>query len=68
DLHQDPLGTSIVQKTAIGWIISEPIGIALCNANKVQVSHCISECNTNSLLRKFWEDEEIPQQFLKKNN
>ncbi|KAH0948090.1 hypothetical protein HN011_006766 [Eciton burchellii] len=38
-------------------------GIAPCNADKAHISLCISECDTNSLLRKFWENEEIPQKL-----
>jgi hypothetical protein len=42
-------------------IISDPTNIAPRNADKAQVWLCISESDTNSLLRKFWEDEEIAQ-------
>ncbi|KAH0950383.1 hypothetical protein HN011_010011 [Eciton burchellii] len=30
---------------------------------RFKLSFCISECDTNTLLRKFWEDEEIPQKL-----
>jgi len=70
NLRQNSLSDiSTVQKTALDWIISDPTGIDPCNADKVQVSLCISKCDTNSLLRKFLEDEEIPQKlFLKEED
>jgi len=40
------------KETAIGWIILAPTSIASHNVNKAQVLHCISECDTNSLLHK----------------
>jgi len=57
DLHQGPLGTRL--ESAIDWIVFGPRSIASRNADKTQVSHCISECDTNSLLRKSWADEKI---------
>jgi len=57
------------QKSVIDCIISGPTHIALRDTDKAQVSHCISECETNSLLRKFWKDEEILQKlFLKEED
>jgi len=38
-------------------------GIAPYDADKVNVSLCITECDINILPRKFWEDEEIPQKL-----
>jgi hypothetical protein len=64
DLRQGPLGTPTAQKIAIGWIIFSPTDhIGLDNADKVQVSLCISKCDTNTLLCKFWEDKEILQKL-----
>jgi hypothetical protein len=45
-------------------VISGSTGITPCNADKAQVLLCISECDTNTLLCKFWEDEEIAQKLL----
>jgi hypothetical protein len=59
DFHQGPLGLPTVQKTTLGWIISSPIDIASRNMYKVQMLHCIFECNTDSLLQKSWADEKI---------
>jgi len=53
---KDLLGMPTAQRTAFGWII---MGLAPRNADIAQVSHYISDGDTNSLLRKFWEDEEI---------
>ncbi|KAH0951449.1 hypothetical protein HN011_010327, partial [Eciton burchellii] len=63
-----PLGTPTAHKTAIGWIISDLTSIAPYNADKPQMSLCISECDTNTLLRIFWENEEIPQKLKKRIN
>jgi len=41
DLRHGPLGTPTAQRTAFGWIISGPMGLAPCRANVAQVSHCI---------------------------
>jgi len=41
DLRQGPLGTPTAQRTALGWIISGPTGLAPCRANVAQVSYCI---------------------------
>jgi len=43
----------------LGWIISGPIDLTPRKVDIAQVSHCISDGDTNSLLRRFWEDEEI---------
>jgi len=50
-------------KTVFGWIIADSLGIAPGDTNKAHVSLCSTECDTDVLLRKFWEDEEIPQQL-----
>jgi len=59
DLRQGPLGMPTAQRTALGWIISGPMGLAPCRADVAQVSHCTSDGDSDALLRKFWEDEEI---------
>jgi len=59
DLRQGPPGTPTAQRTALGWIISGPAGLAPRRANVAQVSHCTSVSDTDALLRKFWEEEEI---------
>jgi hypothetical protein len=53
----------MAQKTIFGWIISDPAGIAPYDTDKAHVSLCTVECDTDVLLRKFWEDEEIPQKL-----
>jgi len=59
DLRQGPMGTPTAQRIVFGWIISGPMDLASRKADIAQMSHCISDGDTNSLLRRFWEDEEI---------
>jgi len=59
DLRQGPLGTPTAQRTALGWIISGPTGLAPRRADVAQVSHCILDSDTDALLHKLWEHEEI---------
>jgi len=63
DLRQGPLGTPTAQNTALDWIISGPTEVARSNleGDLAQVSHCVSDDDTNSLLWRFWEDEEVSQ-------
>ncbi|XP_036335071.1 uncharacterized protein LOC118745640 [Rhagoletis pomonella] len=51
--------TILAQKTIFGWILSGPI-----TENVVSFSTQVEECSNtilSSQLRKFWEEEEIPQ-------
>lgn len=59
EIRQGPLGTPTAQKTVIGWILSGPTGTSPAKGDDISVLHCTSECDTNSLLRKFWEVEEV---------
>jgi len=50
-------------KNCLGWIISGPASMTPYDTDMTHVSLCITECNTNILLCKFWEYEEIPQKL-----
>ncbi|XP_018362910.1 PREDICTED: uncharacterized protein LOC108761073 [Trachymyrmex cornetzi] len=58
-LRQGPIGTPTAQLTALGWIISGPTGRGRIESENVCVCHNVSTHDTNSLLRQFWEDEEV---------
>jgi hypothetical protein len=53
----------MVLKTVFDWIIAGSLGSAPDDTDKAHVSLCIAECDTDVILRKFWEDEEIPQKL-----
>ncbi|XP_036329665.1 uncharacterized protein LOC118741797 [Rhagoletis pomonella] len=56
---QNICDTILAQKTIFGWILSGPI-----TENVVSFSTQVEECSNATLssqLRKFWEEEEIPQ-------
>jgi hypothetical protein len=57
------LGPTDAQKTVFGWILSSPAGVAQPDPDKAHVSLCTAEYDINTLLRKFWEDEEVPQKL-----
>jgi hypothetical protein len=61
-----PTDAPAAQKTVLGWILSGPAGVAPPDPDKAHVSLCTAECDTNILLCKFWENEEIPQKLLLK--
>jgi len=65
DLRRDPFVMSTAQKTELSWIISGPVDIGSCTVFEAHVSHCISECNADSLLRKSWADEKISVEITK---
>jgi len=65
DRRRDPLGTPTAQKTELGWIISGPVDIGSYTVFEAHVSHCVSECNADSLLRKSWADEKISAEIIK---
>jgi hypothetical protein len=50
-------------KTVFGWIIADSLGSIPNDTDKAHVSLCTAECDTDVLLRKFWENEEIPQKL-----
>jgi len=58
-----PTDAPAAQKTIFGWILSGPAGVAQPDPDKAHVSLCTAEYDTNTLLRKFWEDEEVPQRL-----
>ncbi|XP_071577344.1 uncharacterized protein [Temnothorax nylanderi] len=58
DLRQGPLGTPTAQRTIFGWIVSGPTG-ARSAYESVPVLNCIATDDTNRLLERFWEIEEI---------
>jgi hypothetical protein len=61
--HLGPMDASAAQKAVFGWIRSGPAGIAQPDPDKAHVLLCTAECDTNTLLRTFWEDEEVPQKL-----
>jgi len=61
DLRQGPPDTPIAQLTAFGWVISGPNGDAQSASVKASVLTCVLAPDTDTLLRKFWEDESIAQ-------
>jgi hypothetical protein len=50
------------KKTVFSWIISGSASMRPYDTDKAHISLCIAEYD-NVLLRKFWEDEEIPQKL-----
>lgn len=61
DLRKGPIGTPTAQDTALGWILSGPAGTREHSSQCSPVLHCVSDDDTNYLLQRFWEVEEIPQ-------
>ncbi|XP_067214141.1 uncharacterized protein [Linepithema humile] len=59
DVRQGPLGTPIAQSTALGWILSGPTKNRESASEKASVLNCVLTQDVNSLLQRFWEDEEI---------
>ncbi|XP_029165685.1 uncharacterized protein LOC114936607 [Nylanderia fulva] len=59
DLRQGPLGTPTAQLTALGWIISGPTGKNSQASKEAAVVNSVLAEDINSLLQKFWENEEI---------
>jgi len=49
--------------TLAGGLISGPGDVGSCTEFEAHVSQCVSACNADSLLRKFWKDEEISQKL-----
>ncbi|XP_018359688.1 PREDICTED: uncharacterized protein LOC108758943, partial [Trachymyrmex cornetzi] len=58
-LRQGPIGTPTVQLTALDWILSGPTGRGRIESENICVCHNVPTHDTNSLLRQFWEDEEV---------
>jgi hypothetical protein len=58
-----PMDLLAAQKTIFGWILSGPAGVAQPDLDEAHVELCTDQSDTNSLLRKFWEDEEVPQKL-----
>jgi len=56
DLRKD---SPTAQLTALGWTLSGPIGNEVISSEPSAITHCVSESDTNSLLQRFWEDEEV---------
>ncbi|XP_029167680.1 uncharacterized protein LOC114938093 [Nylanderia fulva] len=59
DLRQGPLGTPTAQLTALGWIISGSTEKNNQASTEAAVVNSVLAEDINSLLQKFWEDEEI---------
>ena len=60
DLRQGPLGTPTAQLTIFGWVLSGPLGKSFSDGETVLTLHCTACDDTNSLLKRFWEDEGLP--------
>ncbi|XP_018372873.1 PREDICTED: uncharacterized protein LOC108767459 [Trachymyrmex cornetzi] len=58
-LRQGPIGMPTAQLTALSWILSGPTGRGRIESENICVCHNVSTHDTNSLLRQFWEDEEV---------
>ncbi|XP_071575474.1 uncharacterized protein [Temnothorax nylanderi] len=58
DLRQGPLGTPTAQRTIFGWIVYGPTG-ARSTHGAAPVLNCIATDDTDRLLERFWETEEI---------
>ncbi|KAH0949512.1 hypothetical protein HN011_008637 [Eciton burchellii] len=62
-LRLGPTDAPAAQKTVFGWILSSPVSVVQSDPDKAHVSLCTAKCDTNILLRKFWEDKEVPQKL-----
>jgi hypothetical protein len=58
-----PKDLPMAQKTVFGWVLSGPGDVAQPDLVEAHVSLCVDKSDTNSLLRNFWEDEEVPQKL-----
>jgi len=56
-----PKDLPMAQKTVFGWVLSGDV--AQPDLVEAYVSFCVDKSDTNSLLRNFWEDEEVPQKL-----
>ncbi|XP_076247963.1 uncharacterized protein LOC143187622, partial [Calliopsis andreniformis] len=54
----------IVQETALGWVLSGPVGAATSEPNPVRTLHCNILESLDKAIRKFWEIEEIPSKLV----
>ncbi|XP_029177615.1 uncharacterized protein LOC114945521 [Nylanderia fulva] len=59
DVKQGPIGTPTAQLTKLGWVLSGPTGTSTQRTESVQTLNCVLDPPIDSLLRKFWEIEEI---------
>jgi hypothetical protein len=53
------------QKHRTGWIISGPVNIGSRIVFEAHMSHCVSEYNTDLLLRKSWVNKKISAEIKK---
>jgi len=65
DLRRGSLVIPMDQKAELTLIISGPVDISSCIVFEAYVSHYVSECNADSLLRKSWTDEKISAKITK---
>ncbi|XP_029155057.1 uncharacterized protein LOC114928136 [Nylanderia fulva] len=65
-IKKRPLGSPTAQLTTLGWIISGPTDDPRePRAERTSAIHYAIAQNTDALIRKFWEIEEVPtQRFL----
>ncbi|XP_076246367.1 uncharacterized protein LOC143186569 [Calliopsis andreniformis] len=54
----------IVQETALGWVLSGPVGAATSEPNPVRTLHCKILESLDKAIRKFWAIEEIPSKLV----
>ncbi|XP_067216874.1 uncharacterized protein [Linepithema humile] len=59
DVRQGPHSTPTAQSTVLGWILSGPTGNRELASEEASVLNCVLTQDVNSLLQRFWEDEEI---------
>ncbi|XP_076246262.1 uncharacterized protein LOC143186471 [Calliopsis andreniformis] len=54
----------VAQETALGWVLSGPVGTATSEPNPVRTLHCNVLESLDKAIRKFWEIEEIPSKLV----
>jgi len=65
DFRRGSLVTPTSQKTEPEWVMPGPVDVGSCIEFETHISHCVSECNADSSLRKSWADEKISAELTK---
>ncbi|XP_011708366.1 PREDICTED: uncharacterized protein LOC105463048 [Wasmannia auropunctata] len=60
DIRQGPPGTPTAQSTVFGWVLSGPAGTSPSPSSSAQVNTCAAIEDLNSLVQRFWSDEDVP--------
>ncbi|XP_047538585.1 uncharacterized protein LOC125072117 [Vanessa atalanta] len=59
-MKKNPEGTLIAQATSLGWILSGTVSCNIKPSSRISVMHC---CESEDLLKKFWElESDVPKQ------